>query len=251
LPGLPWSFDGSTIELAIVVVHAALEPAPFRAGAAVFQQEVRAILVGRGLATARPMVVRDNILEGNVVLLHEDGGEHGGVLDGAGAVVALVLTHLDADGLAISRTMEVRMLALLGGGHVLDCDVVVDGEMPDEESNAVSISRFRGAEGAVLQGGGMALGPGGVVLRAVDGDVARGHGPDDLAADGALADHVHLEVDGAQHGRHRQAHRAGAGVAGNGPGGSDGIRPVAVRSSARRTNGAALGAAKCRDREEK
>lgn len=41
----------------------------------------------------RPMVVWNNILERNIVLIHEVGGELCGALYGEGAAVARVLTH--------------------------------------------------------------------------------------------------------------------------------------------------------------
>lgn len=183
----------SAAEALVVVVDAALEPPPFGSWSAVVHEEVWAVFVGGVAATAGPVVVWDDVAEWDIVPAHEDGGEFGGTFDGGAAVVAAVLAHFDANRGAVAGAVEVGLLALFGDGHVLDGDFVVGGEMPDEVADAVSAGAFWCAEGSAFEGEGVPFGICGVVLGAVDGDVAWGHGADDASAVGALLDHVHLQ----------------------------------------------------------
>ena len=122
----------------IMIIHPAKEPAPLLAGLAVIEQKVRAVLVGRISAFPWPVVMRHDMTQRNPLLLHQDRREFCGPLDRRPSAAAAVLAHFDADRETVSRAMEIRMLALLADRHVLDRLVVVDGEMPNEITNAVA-----------------------------------------------------------------------------------------------------------------
>lgn len=57
----------SAVDAAVVVVDAGEEPCPFVAGAAVVQEGLGAVFAG-------PVVVADDVFEGDVVFGHEVGG---------------------------------------------------------------------------------------------------------------------------------------------------------------------------------
>lgn len=158
---------------AVVEVDAVLKPAPGAAWAAAIHEEVGAVFmrVFDGGADAGPVVVGDDVAEGDVGA-HEVGGEAGGFINGEADVVAAMLTHFD-DAVVVPRAVEVGVLALLTAGEVLDPDIVLDGEVPGEEADTVAADTLGGAEGTALQGEGVVVGITAVVLGAVDGDVAR------------------------------------------------------------------------------
>ena len=182
----------------VVELDAAEEPAPAGAWAAIFHEEVGAVFVGGASAGTGPVVMGDDVAEGDLVDVGDVGGEAGGFVDGEGEVVAFVLTHFDADGVVVAGAVEVGVFALFAAGEVLDGDVVLDGEVPGEVADAVAAFASGGAEGAAFEGEGVVVGVAGVVLGAVDGDVAGLHGPEPGAADGAGADEVGAEVDLAE-----------------------------------------------------
>jgi hypothetical protein len=80
-----------------VVVHVIEEAAPLGAWAAIFQEEMRAVLVGRVSASAWPMVVRDNVFERDSIPLHHESGELGGAVESCAAAVSAMFAHFDAD----------------------------------------------------------------------------------------------------------------------------------------------------------
>ncbi len=154
-----------------------------------------AVFVGWAGTAAGPVVVGDDIAEGDAVFVHEEGGEFGGAFDGGGAVIAAVFAHFDADAVVVAGAVEVGVFALFACGEVLDGAVVLDGEVPCEEADAVAAGAFFGAEFAVGEGAGVVEGVAGVVLGGVDGDVARGHGPVDSAAVGTFGDEAGDDAD--------------------------------------------------------
>ena len=91
----------------------AKEPVPRRAWASAIQQEMRAGLVLWIHANATPVIMRHDITDGNMMLIHEERSKLSRVLNGAWKVVSMMLTHLDTDTEVVTRTIEVRMLALL------------------------------------------------------------------------------------------------------------------------------------------
>lgn len=143
--------------------------------------------------------MRHDISERNVIPLHQDGGEHGCVLDGPGAVVAFVFAHFDTDGLAISRTMEIRMFALFGRWHVLNGSIIIHGVMPNQKADSVAVFGNGRTKCAVLECLRMTFCTSREVLRAMNGDVARRHGADNFPPVCSLADHVHLQPDLTEH----------------------------------------------------
>jgi len=86
--------------------------------------------------------MRHHVLQRDTVLLHEDGRELRRALQHLLAVAATVLAHLDTDGVAVPRTIEVRMLTLFIRRHVLDRHMIIHREVPDQETDAVAMLRF-------------------------------------------------------------------------------------------------------------
>ena len=105
-----------------------------------------------------------------------------------------MLTHFDTDREPVSRAMEIRMLALLADRHVLDRLAVVDGEVPDKIADSIAGFGLWRSQRATLEGDGMTLGIGMIILRAVYGDVSRSHRPDDLSSVSPLRHHVGPQV---------------------------------------------------------
>ena len=149
---------GAWFDAAVVSSDAAEERSPFAAWAAVFEEEVGAVFVGGAGTAAGPVVVGDDIAEGDAVFVHEEGGEFGGAFDGGGAVIAAVFAHFDADAVVVAGSVEVCVFALFAGGEVLDGAVFLDGEVPCEEADAVAAGAFTGAEFAVGEGAGVVEG---------------------------------------------------------------------------------------------
>lgn len=154
-----------------------LESLPFRAGATVGHEEVGAIFMPEvsavGVADAFPVLVRDDVSEGNAVLFHELGAEAGGAVEGAGAGVSGVFAHFDADGEAVPGAFVVGVLALFVCGESLINGVVINGKVPGEVAEGI----MSGCQAAALEEAGMgaSAGAGGGVLGGVDGDVAGFH----------------------------------------------------------------------------
>lgn len=151
------------------------KPAPGGSGTSIFQQEMGAVLVFRTDPDAPPVIVGDYLLHGQMMFIHQEGGELGCVVDGLDDIVAVMLAHLDADGVVIAGAIEVGVLALLVGGQVLVSVVVFDREMPDEEADAVAAGAFVGTQRAALQGECVMPGVAGGVLRGMNRDVAHIH----------------------------------------------------------------------------
>lgn len=97
-----------------------------------------------------------------------------------------MLAHFDSNAVAVPWAVEVGVFALLVGGHVLEGDFVIHGVVPDEVADAVAALAFGGAEGAAFECERVFPCIGTVILCAVDGDVARGHGAEYSSAVGAF-----------------------------------------------------------------
>ena len=182
-----------------MIVHSTKEPAPLLARLAIIEQEVRAILVGWIPSLPRPVVMRHDMTQGDALPLHQDRREFRSPLDRRPSTTAAVLAHFDANRETVSRTMEIRMLTLLADRHVLDRLAVIDGEMPNEITNAVAGFRLRRSQCATLERDRVLIGIRTVVLRAVNRNVARPHRPHDLASMTATRDHVGAKVYFAIH----------------------------------------------------
>lgn len=127
-----------------------------------------------GITDLPPMHVRDDMVERDVILAHEQGGELRGMIDGFGDVVGAVDTHFYADGRFVSGAFVVSVLAGFVCRKALVDRMVIHREMPREKSRAV----VPGPE-PVFHGHGVVQGvrgPGGIV-GGMDGDEGRTHRP--------------------------------------------------------------------------
>lgn len=180
---------GLELEAFVVAADAGDEPGPGGTGFAVFEEKVGAVFVGWFVSFAGPVVVGDDAAEGDIVSVHEVGGEFGRSIEGLGEVIAAVFAHFDANGGFVSGTADVSVVALFAGGGVLDGDVFLDGEVPAEVTDEAT------AEGAAVEGFGVVPGITGVVLGGVDGDVGGLHRFRATAGVSAFGDEGSFEVD--------------------------------------------------------
>lgn len=74
---------------------------PLGAGPAIRHQEIGAIFMSEifaiRVADALPVLVRDNMTEGDVMLAHEVSGEASGAVKGSSTRVSTIFAHFDAD----------------------------------------------------------------------------------------------------------------------------------------------------------
>ena len=143
--------------------------------------------------------MRHNILQRNVVFLHQYGSELRSALDGSISIVATIFAHFDADRQSISGASEIGVFTLLAGGHVLNCHAILHSEMPDQVANSVSVAGFGGAQRTIFQRQRMLCGPRRVILGAVNGDVARLHWAVDLPPVSPPSYHVRFQIHLPQH----------------------------------------------------
>lgn len=143
--------------------------------------------------------MRHNILQRNVVFLHQYGSELRGALDGSISIIATIFAHFDADRKSISGTRKIGVFALLVGGHVLDRHAILYGEMPDEIANSVSVAGFGGAQRTIFQRQRMLCGPCGEILGAMNGNVARLHWAVDLPPVSPPSYHIRFQIHLPQH----------------------------------------------------
>ncbi len=104
------------------------------------------------------------------MLLHQISSELGGAFHRSFAAVATVLTHFNANTSTVAHTINISMLTLLVGWQVLDGDIILNCVVPDQVANAIASS-----QSALLQRASVIIGIAGVILRAVNGDVAWPH----------------------------------------------------------------------------
>lgn len=83
------------------------------------------------------MHVRDNMIEGDIILTHQFGCELRGAIDGAANIVAPVYTHFDPDGGSVSLAFVIGMLSGFVSGEGLVNGMIVHSEMPGEKSSAI------------------------------------------------------------------------------------------------------------------
>ena len=134
---------------------------------AVFVAEVLFVRV----ADHAPVLVGNDILKGNVVFLHQLGGELGGACDGCSARIPGVFAHFDTDGFSVSGAFVVGVLSLHVGGEGLVDGVIVYSKVPGEVAQGVVL----GLESTTLNefGVGSCACSRGVILGGVNGNVAR------------------------------------------------------------------------------
>lgn len=158
--------------------------------------------------------MRHNILQRDVVFLHQYGSELRSALDGSISIIATIFAHFDADRKSISGTREIGVFALLVGRHVLDRHAILHGEMPDEIANSVSFAGFSGAQRTIFQRQRMLCGPRRVILGAMNRDVARLHWAVDLPPVSPPSYHVCFQIHLPQHRgqRYLPTHRIWSGA---------------------------------------
>ncbi len=74
------------------------------------------------------MHVGNNMIEGNIILTHQFGGELRGAVDGAVNVVAAVYTHFDPDGGSVSLAFVIGMFSGFVSGKGLVNGMIVHSE---------------------------------------------------------------------------------------------------------------------------
>ena len=85
-----------------------------------------------GVANYAPVLVGDHPADRDAVFAHEGGGEAGSAVEGCGARVATVFAHFDPDGLAVSASFVVGVLALFIGGQALVDRAFIDTKVPSD-----------------------------------------------------------------------------------------------------------------------
>ena len=154
----------------VVAVDLLEKRVPTRARLAVFEEDARAILLITVEVPLRPVVVRDDVIERDILVVHKPGGEARGALDGRGLAGGVAqFANLDADAGGVARAVVVGVFALDAERERLNGLHVIDREMPRHVTGAVPFRlAAKSADGhaaGVLQRGGV-----GVVGR-VNGDV--------------------------------------------------------------------------------
>jgi hypothetical protein len=100
---------------------------------AFFEPQIAAVTVTDHL----PVHVRDNMIEGDIILTHQFGCELRGAVDGAVKIVAPVYTHFDPDGGSVPLAFVIGMLSGFVRGESLVNGMIVHSEMPGEKSSAI------------------------------------------------------------------------------------------------------------------
>ena len=134
----------------VIGIHLSKEPLPLGPGVPIIEKVVRAVFVRLAQATARPVVVGNHFAQRNIVLLHQVGRQLGGALKGGRPAIALIFTHFNTDGVAVTRPTKISMLTLLVGGQVLHGTIFINAKVPDKIANAVKIRLLACTELAVL-----------------------------------------------------------------------------------------------------
>ena len=158
--------------------------------------------------------MRHNILQRDVVFLHQYGSELRSALDGSISIIATIFAHFDADRKSISGASEIGVFTLLAGGHMLDRHAILYGEMPDQIANSVSVAGFGGAQRTIFQRQRMLRSPCGEILGAMNGDVAWLHWAVDLPPMSSPSYHIRFQIHLPQHRgqRYLPTHRIWSGA---------------------------------------
>ena len=122
----------------MVGLHFVEKALPLAPGLSVVEEEMGTVFVAEIFAVfvsgSRPMLMRNDVADRDLVFPHQFGGKAGGAINGGGSGVACVLTHFNADGLAVSGPFIVGVLSLFVGRETLVDRMVIDREMPGEVS---------------------------------------------------------------------------------------------------------------------
>lgn len=179
---------------AVVAVDLLQKGIPAGAGFAVFEEDAGAILLVAVEVPLRPVVVGDDVVEGDILVVHEPGGEAGSAVDGCGLAGGVAqFANLDADAGVVAGAVMVGVFALDVEREGLDGLDVVDGEVPGHVAGAVPLRPAAKGPGGhapgVLEGGGVR------VVGGVDGDVGGVEGKFDMPSELAMGyDHL-AEID--------------------------------------------------------
>lgn len=113
-------FEGDPLGAVFAVVEKGLRT--------VFKAEIFTIRI----TDAFPFVVTDDSTNRNVVLFHELCGEASSAVFGGGEGAIAVFAHFDSDGVFITSSFVVGMLALLICGKALVDGMRIDAKVPSE-----------------------------------------------------------------------------------------------------------------------
>ncbi len=97
------------------------------------------------------MIMRHYVFERDAVFFHQHSRELCRPLQRRRAAGTTVLAHFDADRVSVARAIEVRVFALLRGWQVLDGDLVIYCEMPDQIADAITAATLRCTQGTAFQ----------------------------------------------------------------------------------------------------
>ena len=117
------------------------ERAPFRTKTTAIEQDSRAFfeafIAAVTVPDPAPVHVRDNMIQGDIILTHQSGCELRGAVDGDVKIVAPVYTHFDPDGRPVSLAFVISMLSGFVSREGLVNGMIVHREMPSEKSSAI------------------------------------------------------------------------------------------------------------------
>ena len=95
---------------------------------AIFKPKIFTVRVANPL----PLTVPDDATYGDIMAFHKFGDQFGGASLGRGEGTIAVLTHFDADGVSVSCSLIVSMLALFISRQALIDGIRVYAEVPSE-----------------------------------------------------------------------------------------------------------------------
>ena len=73
------------------------------------------------------------------MVLHQVSGEFCRAIEGPFPVVTAMLAHLDPDAVLVSWAVVIGMVGLLVRRHVLDGDIVLNGEVPGDPAQGTIV----------------------------------------------------------------------------------------------------------------
>src|SRR5207249_239144 len=100
---------------------------------AFFEPQIAAVTVTDHV----PVHVGNNVIERDIILMHQSRCELRGAVDGAAKIVAPVYTHFDPDGRPVSLAFVISMLSGFVSREGLVNGMIVHSEMPGEKSSAI------------------------------------------------------------------------------------------------------------------
>lgn len=116
-----------------------------------------------------------DIAERNPPRIHQKSRQFGRVVDGPSQAVALVLAHLNTNGIIIPRPIKISVLPLFARRQMLHNQPRLHREMPRQKANAVATRSAPRRQGPTLERQRMLPRPSRIVLRRMNSNVARPH----------------------------------------------------------------------------